>query len=170
MSAAACYLEKDMDIAQDLLLQALSLAEPEGYIRSFADESSFILSLLKNMQKETDLLQEYNVSSMYVQRIIAASLKNSNKPTPPESISSTKQLSTMIEYLSDNGEEITEPLNSREIEILRLIAIGLSNRGIAEQLILGVNTIRWYVKNIYTKLSVHSRTQAIARARLLNLL
>ncbi len=62
------------------------------------------------------------------------------------------------------------PLTEREVEILHLIAAGLNSREIAERLILSVETIRWYIKIIYSKLDVHSRSEAIARAKELNLL
>ncbi len=63
-----------------------------------------------------------------------------------------------------------QPLTERELEILHLIADGLNSREIAQQLILGVGTIRWYLKQIYSKLDVHSRSEAIARARDLKIL
>ncbi len=63
-----------------------------------------------------------------------------------------------------------EPLTERELEILRLMSSGLATREIASQLFLSVGTVRWYLKHIYSKLYVHSRTQAILRARELNLL
>ncbi|MDX1993999.1 MAG: LuxR C-terminal-related transcriptional regulator [bacterium] len=65
---------------------------------------------------------------------------------------------------------LIEPLTEREIDILRLMAEGLSNPEIAERLVLGTETVRWYTKQIYGKLGVHSRTQASMRARDLGLL
>jgi LuxR family maltose regulon positive regulatory protein len=65
---------------------------------------------------------------------------------------------------------ILDPLSRREIEILRLVASGLSNREIAERLYVAPSTIHWHVKNIYAKLDVHSRTQAVARAGELGIL
>ncbi len=62
------------------------------------------------------------------------------------------------------------PLTEREIEIVQLLADGLNSREIAERLFLSVETIRWYIKIIYSKLDVHSRSEAIARAKELNLL
>jgi LuxR family maltose regulon positive regulatory protein len=62
------------------------------------------------------------------------------------------------------------PLGEREVEILQLVANGLSNREVADQLFLATGTVKWYLSEIYTKLYVTSRTQAIARARELNLL
>jgi non-specific serine/threonine protein kinase len=61
-------------------------------------------------------------------------------------------------------------LTEREIEILRLVADGLNSREIAEALVLSVGTVRWYIKEIYSKLDAHSRAQALARAKALKLL
>jgi predicted ATPase/DNA-binding CsgD family transcriptional regulator len=63
-----------------------------------------------------------------------------------------------------------EPLTEREFDILTLMADGFSNAEIAERLVIGLETVRWYTKQIYTKLDVHSRTQASMRARDLGLL
>jgi LuxR family maltose regulon positive regulatory protein len=65
---------------------------------------------------------------------------------------------------------LIEPLSQRELEILQLIADGLNSREVALRLHLGVTTIRWYLRQIYGKLDVHSRSEALARARELNLL
>jgi LuxR family maltose regulon positive regulatory protein len=62
------------------------------------------------------------------------------------------------------------PLNARELEVLRLVADGLSNREIAQRLIMSPGTIKWYTSQIYSKLQVRGRTQALARARELRLL
>jgi len=72
---------------------------------------------------------------------------------------------------SANGKPVAdEPLNPRELEILRLIADGVSTREAAQHLYLSVETVRWYLKQIYEKLDVHTRVQAVMRARSLNLL
>ncbi|MBK8023005.1 MAG: response regulator transcription factor [Chloroflexi bacterium] len=63
-----------------------------------------------------------------------------------------------------------DALTDREIEILRLIAEGLSNQDIAQALILAPETVKWYNKHIFSKLHVHNRTQAAARAKALGLL
>ncbi len=63
-----------------------------------------------------------------------------------------------------------QPLTDRELEIIRLLSEGLNSREIADRLILSVGTIRWYLKQIYDKLDVHSRSEAIARAKSLNIL
>ena len=61
-------------------------------------------------------------------------------------------------------------MTARELEILQLLAAGLSNREIARRLFLALNTVKWYISDIFSKLGVGSRTQAVARARELNLL
>jgi LuxR family maltose regulon positive regulatory protein len=65
---------------------------------------------------------------------------------------------------------LLDPLTQREVEVLHLITAGLTNRQIAEQLFLSPGTVKWYVNQIFGKLSVTSRTQAIARATELKLL
>lgn len=65
---------------------------------------------------------------------------------------------------------LVEPLSAREMDVLSLIDAGLSNRDIAEELFLTVGTVKWHTNNIYTKLGVNSRTQALVQARDLNLL
>jgi LuxR family maltose regulon positive regulatory protein len=65
---------------------------------------------------------------------------------------------------------LIEPLSDRELELLHLIAAGMSNSQIAEQLVVTVGTVKWHLNNIYGKLDVRSRTQAAARARELGLL
>lgn len=65
---------------------------------------------------------------------------------------------------------LVDPLTDRELEILRLVADGLSNRDVANQLVLAIGTVKWYLNEIYTKFGVTSRTQAIARARDLGLI
>jgi LuxR family maltose regulon positive regulatory protein len=68
------------------------------------------------------------------------------------------------------GPEIPKPLTEREIAILRLMAANLSNREIAEELYLSINTIKWYSTTIYGKLGVNKRARAVACARVLGII
>lgn len=70
----------------------------------------------------------------------------------------------------DGVDYLPEPLTEREQEILRLLAEGLSNREIAQKLVIAPETVKWYNKQIYNKLDVHSREQAVARSRLAGLI
>ena len=65
---------------------------------------------------------------------------------------------------------LVEPLTDRELEVLQLIAEGLTNQQIAEELVISVGTAKWYTGQIYGKLTVSNRTQAVARARELNII
>jgi LuxR family maltose regulon positive regulatory protein len=65
---------------------------------------------------------------------------------------------------------LIEPLSERELEVLQLVAEGLTNQKIAGRLFLSLNTVKGHTRNIYGKLAVHSRTQAVARARALGML
>ena len=65
---------------------------------------------------------------------------------------------------------LAEPLTPRELEVLHLLGEGYSNRDIAEALVITVNGVKKHASNIYGKLGVHSRTQAVVRARELGLL
>ncbi|MEZ4725611.1 MAG: response regulator transcription factor [Caldilineaceae bacterium] len=98
--------------------------------------------------------------STYINRLLAA-FPDTAHATPP-----TTEIHTR---LSDN-RTLVEPLSEREQEVLRLVAEGRSNSQIADQLIITVGTVKRHLNNIFGKLQVTSRTQALARARELNLL
>ena len=131
--------------ATDLLRRALVLAEPEGYIRIFVDLGAPMASLLKEVSAKVAFPD-------YIQKLLEEYEKQGH-------------------HAKDTGyQPLIEPLSSRELEILKLIAKDLSNEEIAHKLFLTVGTIKTHAHNIYTKLDVTSRLQAINRARDLNLL
>jgi LuxR family maltose regulon positive regulatory protein len=67
-------------------------------------------------------------------------------------------------------QSLPEPLSERELEVLRLVALGRSNADIARELVVEVATVKTHLNNLYRKLDVHSRTQAVARVGQLRLL
>lgn len=133
--------------AMATLENTLLLAEPEGYVRMFVDEGQPMAELIYKAAS-------CGISLEYCGRLLAAF---------PEAVpgrSSSKM----------QAEELMEPLSERELEVLHLIAEGLSNMEIAQRLYLSINTVKGHTRNIYGKLQVNSRTQAVARARTLAIL
>ena len=128
------------------LERSLTLAEPGGFIRIFVDEGPPMETLLKWMKAEDGRIKEY------VRTLLAAF---ADKESFPSALS---------------PQPLIEPLSDRELEVLHLIAEGLSNREIGLRLYLSPNTIKRHNNNIYEKLGVHSRTEAVAKARILNIL
>ena len=155
----AMVLQTKSDIPQAVakLKRALILAEPEGYIRTFSQEGVAMARLLGRVMKEQGArtpYTSYEVLSRYVGRLMSA--------LEPDIETSSEKTGA--------AQPLLEPLSDRELEVLQLLANGLSNREIADKLYVAVNTIKTHIRNIYGKLYVRSRTQAVARANDLNLL
>lgn len=139
----------------DALVRALALAESEQPIRVFADEGHPIALLLEkivDMQRKGGLTTP--VSSEYVARLLAATGRHPRLPV-------LKRRTT---------GHMSDALSEREIEVLRLLVDGLESGEIAERLVIAVETARKHIKNIYGKLDVHSRWEAIKRAEEYSLL
>jgi len=139
------------------LEQALNLAEPEGYIRIFVHEGDPMRLLLSDFQ------------SILRQRI---GTKVDN--TSLRFLSYTDKLlaafSQSIAIPIEAHGTLLDPPSERELEILRLIAAGHSNREIAELLVIAQSTVKWYINGLYSKLGAKSRTHALALARELKLI
>ncbi len=129
------------------LERALTLAEPQGYVRPFIDEGMPMVKLLQAAQKE-------EIAAPYIKHLLGF--------FEPHKESS--------EALGDANQALIDPLSERELEILALIAAGLKNQEIADQLIISLNTVLYHTKNIYGKLGVNKRALAIAKARELNII
>ena len=135
----------DTDKAVHHLADALARTEPEGFIRTFVDEGMPMKQLLS-------VATARGMMPNYVGKLLA--VMEAEIPQP---------VSLPFQALAD-------PLSQRELEILALLAAGLKNREIAEQLFISLNTVLFHVKNIYGKLGVNKRTLAIIAARELDLL
>lgn len=133
-----------------LLGEALAMAEQGGFIRIFLDEGQPMARLL------LDALSQ-GIEPDYARRLVEAF------PGPePEKAGSLKK------QAPKSG--LVESLSERELEVLQLIASGLTNQEIASRLYLSLNTVKVHTRNINGKLDVNSRTKAVARARTLGIL
>lgn len=132
------------------LAQALTLAKDGGYIRLFVDEGSPMTALLQQIAIQ-------GVTIPYVTKLTTAFLP-------------THQTSSATRFSGPAVTALAEPLSKRELEIMRLVADGLTAPQMAAKLIISVHTTRTHLKNIYRKLEVNSRVQAVEKVRSLDLL
>ncbi|HRW04981.1 MAG TPA: response regulator transcription factor, partial [Caldilineaceae bacterium] len=105
----------------------------------------------------------------YVSQLLTAFAAVSNSAEVQSSVGDSTLQPISREALALISPPLVEPLTERELEILRLVAAGLSNATIAAQLVIAVGTVKTHLKRIYGKLAVKSRTQAVAQARDLDL-
>jgi LuxR family maltose regulon positive regulatory protein len=145
-----------------VLGRALLLAEPEGYVRVFADEGAPMAALLARGVSDWGLengTHGHDVRA-YAHKLLAVLKAEGIEPQADPHL-----LSSEPRALALNGEVLTE----RELEVLRLLAVGRSNQAIADELIIAVGTVKRHVSNIMDKLQVQSRLAAVTYARELNL-
>jgi LuxR family maltose regulon positive regulatory protein len=142
LQALALQAQDKDEQALTALERALTIAEPEGYVRTFVDEGPQLAHLLRRAVVQ-------GIAVDYAGSLLAA----------------------LEEQVATATTPLVEPLSPRETEVLRLlITTHLSHTEMAEELVVSLNTLRSHVKNIYSKLDVHSRMEAVDRATELNLL
>jgi LuxR family maltose regulon positive regulatory protein len=155
LQAMAFQAQGDTEGALDALRQALSLAAPEGYVRAFLDEGEPLAHLLHEALSR-------DIAPAYVAKLLSVlGTKDERRRTKKRAPSHETVL---------RPSSLVESLSERELQVLQLIAQGLSNREIAERLFISLSTVKGHTGNIYGKLAVNSRTQAVAQARALGLL
>jgi LuxR family maltose regulon positive regulatory protein len=175
LQAVAHHAGGRTDTALVALSRALALGESEDYVRTFLDLGPPMQDLLRQAP-------DHGMATAYVDRLLAAmegTTKDQGRKTDspllpqalhPSSVVGRSRAEILSEPKGRPSSPLVEPLNDREMQILRLIAAGLSDRVIAEELYLSIHTIRWYNRQIYGKLGVNRRGQAVARARELGIL
>jgi len=151
LDALALYAQKETASAIATLTRALVLAEPENYVRSFID-----------IGKPMEEFLSWSLESQ--------SLNDPRLRTFVGKLLSLYGVDSSIESIQLTGEALIEPLSERELEVLRLIARGLSNREISERLFLALSTVKGHNRIIFDKLQVQNRIEAVARARELGIL
>jgi DNA-binding CsgD family transcriptional regulator len=152
LQALAYQMLQEEAQALDILSEAVKLAEPEGYIRSFVDEGTSMEALLYRLRKQ----RRKQGPTPYLDRLLAAFQQESRAHMQPRG-------QTQAQPLSD-------PLSEREREVLQLIARGASNQEIGRELVIVSDTVKRHVSHIFTKLGVQNRVRAVKQARELGLL
>lgn len=143
LQALAFHAKKDLAQALAVLEKALSLAQPEGYRRVFLDEG-------KPMAKLLALVKSHQVEPGYAAELLSQLRIDPGQAQPVP-------------------QPLIEPLSLRELEVLKLIEAGHSNQEIAGNLFISIPTVKRHISNIYAKLGVKSRTQAVALSKELKL-
>jgi LuxR family maltose regulon positive regulatory protein len=166
LQALAEYAFGEIDQAINCLLSALALGEPEDYRRVFLDEGWPMAELLDHCRQAQKVSDTYLPSLDYVEGLLKAIRPAEGVALVSPPTSEKQTVPTTVK--TEDGWPIT--LSAREIEVLSLIAKGKSNQEIADQLYLALNTVKRHAYNIYTKLEVHKRTHAVAKARQLDLI
>jgi LuxR family transcriptional regulator, maltose regulon positive regulatory protein len=152
LQALALWEGRERDLAVGALAKAMVLAEPESYVRTIVDEGPPMAEILSGMLQATNRGSlDPPVASRYLRKLLAVLERDSARTASPVG-------------------GLPERLSGREREILQLVAAGKSNRRIAAELFVSVGTVKTHLNNLYRKLGAHSRTQAVARARDLNLI
>ena len=148
-----CYYKLNLlSEAQEELIRAIQMALPIGYLSLFCDEGNDMATLMSFLLED---------------------LRADNKTSPNnEVIAYTRRILIHFSRFNQSGESKTgiDYPSPREIEVLKLIAEGLTNMQIAEKLFVSINTIRTHTKNLNLKLGTNSRTQAIAVAKEMGIL
>ncbi|NOU98099.1 LuxR family transcriptional regulator [Paenibacillus sp. LMG 31456] len=152
VQAVALYAHGEIFKAVQLLVDALTMAEPGGFIRIFVDEGIPMLRLLSEAAAHENMPN-------YLGNLLAEF--------------DAEELNTEINYAQREAkpaQPLIEPLSGRELEVLHLIAQGLSNSEISERLFIALTTVKGHNRIIFDKLQVKRRTEAVALARKLGLL
>jgi LuxR family maltose regulon positive regulatory protein len=165
LQALAHRAQGVQDRALAALTEAVGLAEPEGYLRTFLDEgepmASLLLDLRSHLAGQVARTGDRDPGRLqaYVGELLAAFAVEAGMPSALGS-----------ERARVAGAGLVEPLSERELEVLRLVAAGLTNQAIADRLFIAVSTVKSHTNSIYGKLGVRNRTQPIAQARAMDLL
>jgi LuxR family maltose regulon positive regulatory protein len=131
--------------ALNFLADALTMAEPEGYIRTFVDEGKLLKPLLQKALSK-------GVTPEYTRKLLTI-------------IEAEERQKRKMKKVEGAPSPYRALLSERELEVLQLMAEGLSNQQIADRLIISLSTAKNHVHNILEKLNVQGRTQAVAQAR-----
>lgn len=154
------YASDEDDQAVQTLLRALALGEAEDYRRIYLDEGQVMAELLARCRVEQQQSSAYYPSLQYIESLLEVYKQEVGIRTPTAKSGAAAK----------TQDDFAIFLSTRELEVLSLIAAGKSNEEIAAQLYLALNTVKRHASNIYDKLEVKKRTEAVAKARQLGLI
>jgi LuxR family maltose regulon positive regulatory protein len=147
LQSLAYEAQGNISLAITPLKRALTLGAPEGYFQIFVDEGPPMA------------------------RLLYESLSNDVEPTHPRRLlAAFPDVELEKTDTTKSQTELIEPLSDRELEVLQLIAEGLTNKEVADQLFISLHTVKIHARNIYAKLGVKNRTQAVTRGKALGIL
>jgi predicted ATPase/DNA-binding CsgD family transcriptional regulator/transcriptional regulator with XRE-family HTH domain len=172
--ARDCFLEA-LAVAREAQLAPIMLEAQLGIAAMRTREGAVeaALELLVHILQNPASTQEVRARAEQLRAALETQLSAQQAGVSPQTMNDeqrTTEVGMAGHHSSLIAQPLMEPLSAREIEILRLIAAGHSNQSIADRIIIAVSTVKKHINNIYSKLDVQSRTQALARARELNLL
>lgn len=150
--------------AMSSLEKALELAHAEGYVRTFIDEGEPLSKLLLELLKQNGKRWESEKPELLQYVVKLKEVFGPSGPVPTAKAAPTPGAEPLPWWY------VEDPLSERELEVLQHVGRGLSNQEIADKLFLSAGTVKRHMSNIYQKLDVHSRTQALERARTLQIL
>ncbi|HEX9372973.1 MAG TPA: LuxR C-terminal-related transcriptional regulator, partial [Roseiflexaceae bacterium] len=157
LQALAHQAHGDLRSALAAIERALKLAAPAGYVRLFVDEGASMAELVAQSAKRR---ARSDPIKAYIERLLAAFPAG-----PGTGLFHGPDISPVLRSALERSNAFVEPPTERELAVLRLIAEGLSNREIADRLVIAVGTVKRHVNNLFGKLGVQSRTQAIRVAQ-----
>jgi LuxR family maltose regulon positive regulatory protein len=155
MSSLVFQAQADVPAACECLLQVIQSSLQEPFVRIFLDEGEPLVALLLQLKKTIHTSAPVKNKNTVLARIDDLLSQSATSPSTPA---------------DPDQRELVEPLTKRELEMLQMIADGNSNKEIANSLHVTEGTVKWHLVNIYSKMAVKRRSQAVASGRQLGII
>ncbi|WP_350215044.1 LuxR C-terminal-related transcriptional regulator [Algiphilus sp.] len=160
--AMANHAEGRGNCARRNLLEALELCPPGNFVRSFLDEGSMVRQVLKEVRRSLEqvpVLGQQDGLTGYLDHLLSEAGERAGPTLEPP-----------VEESGGISAQLAAGLTEKERNLLRYVALGLSNKDLAERLSVSTNTVKWHLRNIFEKLQISNRVQAVVVARNLGMI